>query len=422
MRSIDVLVNNEKVGTISEIEHGAYSFKYDDGVDDSQCVSISMLPSSYADEETMVLHPAFQTMLPEGFNLDKIRKLSKKIDVDDFSLFGLVGRNLPGRVSSSCEFTDDSFDRKIVLDELFGERADETFSKAIGSSSIGNLSVSGAMPKFLGKDKFGTRATDVIVKSGGREYFKAAENEAACLRIAQKCDFEVPDFKLSKDGSVIAIKRFDSTDNGFKLAVEDFCSLLGKSRHAKYSGTEDDFALVVRNYLPIQIRKQARIEMFRRRIFDELCLNGDSHLKNSSIIYSNPNDVRLSPLYDVLCTVAYDPNDKPARSFHGEKKWLSRNEMIELGASIYELPQKTAEREIEKLTSKFASSYPSVLDECSKNVRKVLSKAFQSSLSRLEKPKAELTIEPQERLSISDKRASVLNAVSDSNSKSVKPR
>jgi serine/threonine-protein kinase HipA len=66
----------------------------------------------------------------------------------------------------------------------------------------------------------------------------------------------------------------------------------------------------------------AAIAFVRRLALAAITGNGDMHLKNWSVIY--PGDGRtpqLAPVYDVLSTVAYLPNDTFALSLSGEKSF-----------------------------------------------------------------------------------------------------
>lgn len=60
----------------------------------------------------------------------------------------------------------------------------------------------------------------------------------------------------------------------------------------------------------------------RRLAFAAITGNGDMHLKNWSLLY--PGDGRtpaLSPVYDVLSTIPYIPQDGLALSLAGEKSF-----------------------------------------------------------------------------------------------------
>lgn len=389
MRVADVCVNGEKVGVLSERESGDYSFTYDEGVHPNNIISLTMpLGESY--DGWQIVHPVFHVFMPEGAVLDRIRSLAKKTDVDDdFSLLALVGKSLGGRVSVVADGTE-GYDPAKILDEMFGEGADGEFSKVFNEAGVGALGLSGAMPKFAGKERAGAATSEVIVKHGGRQYPLLGANEGICLTMARKCGFNVPEIRVSSDGEVFAIKRFDIDEKGGRFGMEDLCSLLGRPRHAKFSGSEKDVVTAIKNVFPIKTRRAALDEMFRRRLFDELVGNGDSHLKNTAVIYSSREDVRLSPMYDVVCTKAYLPKDTPARSIPNEegveeKRWLSyeKGDVERLGA-IYGIPPKLARKMADDLASLFLGEMSSVLDEAPNDtLRSCLEKVFLEGLARV---------------------------------------
>lgn len=61
--------------------------------------------------------------------------------------------------------------------------------------------------------------------------------------------------------------------------------------------------------------------------------NGDAHLKNFGMLYTSPasNDVRLSPLYDIVNTTIYIHKDVPALKMNKEKSWPTRQVLINFG-------------------------------------------------------------------------------------------
>ncbi|MEL5367340.1 HipA domain-containing protein, partial [Serratia nevei] len=63
-------------------------------------------------------------------------------------------------------------------------------------------------------------------------------------------------------------------------------------------------------------------QMARRLLANILLANGDAHVKNWSMIYPNQTDVRLSPAYDIVTTLAYIPvESEAALNMAKEKRW-----------------------------------------------------------------------------------------------------
>jgi len=72
-------------------------------------------------------------------------------------------------------------------------------------------------------------------------------------------------------------------------------------------------------------------------------------------LYTTPetNDVRLSPLYDIVCTTAYIPRDTIALKMNKAKAWPSREQLIEFGKAHCKLdrPVEIIDEVIEVITS-----------------------------------------------------------------------
>jgi serine/threonine-protein kinase HipA len=61
--------------------------------------------------------------------------------------------------------------------------------------------------------------------------------------------------------------------------------------------------------------------------------NGDAHLKNFAMLYNDPDDMHLSPLYDVVNTQIYTPGDGLALKLGGSKNFPDRKRIIDFGKS-----------------------------------------------------------------------------------------
>lgn len=64
--------------------------------------------------------------------------------------------------------------------------------------------------------------------------------------------------------------------------------------------------------------------------------NGDAHLKNFGLLYSDPlqRDARLAPAYDIVNTTAYIPDDVLALDLAGNKSlFASRQGLLEFAAA-----------------------------------------------------------------------------------------
>ena len=107
-------------------------------------------------------------------------------------------------------------------------------------------------------------------------------------------------------------KRFDKNDLGIKLGKEDFASLAEKTeenagRNFKYEYSYEGIAELIRKHVGAW-----KIEMekfYNLVVFNFLFSNGDSHLKNFSLLETKNGDYVLSPAYDLLDTGIHVEDD-----------------------------------------------------------------------------------------------------------------
>jgi serine/threonine-protein kinase HipA len=60
--------------------------------------------------------------------------------------------------------------------------------------------------------------------------------------------------------------------------------------------------------------------------------NGDAHLKNFGIVYDDvQGEARLAPVYDLVTTSVYLPNDSLALTLNGSTRWPTAKELKKLG-------------------------------------------------------------------------------------------
>jgi serine/threonine-protein kinase HipA len=83
--------------------------------------------------------------------------------------------------------------------------------------------------------------------------------------------------------------------------------------------------------------------------------NGDAHLKNFGVLYSNPgsDDCRLSPVYDIVCTTVYIPKDRLALALAGKRDWPNRETLCEFGRDHCEVdrPEQVIDRTLDAVAS-----------------------------------------------------------------------
>ena len=188
------------------------------------------------------------------------------------------------------------------------------------SESMDVLSISGAQEKYathIQKDAICLCTADdltthilkpaPLAKISYRKQIPA--NEHLTMQIAcQVYGIATADNGLcfSSDDQVAYItRRYDILPNGTKLRQEDFCALLGRSEETdgkdfKYQGSYEDMANIIKRYIPAW--PVALERFFRLVVFNYIFGNGDAHLKNFSVLYTEDGDLQLAPAYDLINT------------------------------------------------------------------------------------------------------------------------
>lgn len=105
-------------------------------------------------------------------------------------------------------------------------------------------------------------------------------------------------------------RRFDVQPDGSKQLQEDFAQLMQRTKashgeHYKYNGSYEEIGRLIKRYVPAYMPV---LEIFFRVVlFNYLFSNGDAHMKNFSLVRSAGGEYKLSPAYDLMCTLLHTP-------------------------------------------------------------------------------------------------------------------
>ncbi len=279
------------------------------------------------------LPQAFQMNMPEGFLKDFLTaKLSKYFKVDPMLFLAIQGSNPLGKYTFKSDYPL-TMQRPDVeaLDDLIHNQ-DEGYFESLLERFYLDSGISGAQPKtMMTSEKGAVFVGDMIVKSFDEIDFKAlALNEYLCMSMAREVGLEVPDFYISDDQKRFIIKRFD-IENGQNLNMEDMQS--ASSHKDKYHGSYEEIASLIGKHSsnPSEDKEM----LFKSMVLNKLVENGDAHLKNYSFLYSDFNNIRLSPTYDVVSTSVYPDLDKTlALKLNGKVKFPSKAELLKFAEKI----------------------------------------------------------------------------------------
>ena len=179
------------------------------------------------------------------------------------------------------------------------------------------ISISGVQEKFsvlqeknqLRLTRQGEQGTHILkpIPNAGKNADQMPANEHLTMQIAaQVFRIETAENALIffKDGTPAYItKRFDVSDDGSKIAQEDFASLAQRTpqthgEHYKYEGNYFQIFELLKQFVPAYPIES--VKLFKIIAFNYLFSNGDAHFKNFSLLETKQGDFKLSPAYDLL--------------------------------------------------------------------------------------------------------------------------
>jgi len=346
---IRVWSGNERAGVLDRLGTKGSTFAYDPEALPERAVSVTMPVRVQSWDTHFGLAPVFEMNLPEGALRERlVRRFAKATGrFDDIDLLSVVGRTQIGRLRFSA--LDAAPGEEVPfqsIDEILRARRGGALFDYLLDKFAAYSGLSGVQPKVLiragqgdekrkpsGRESSSLRSATHIVKLWeAGEYPELAANEFYCLSAARKAGLTVPNFQLSEDGAALILDRFDLED-GTYLGFEDFCVLNGLHTADKYSGSyESRLFKRLGDYTgPKTLAKSAR-DLFRLFVLNCALRNGDAHLKNFGILYSDVNgDAELAPVYDLVTTTAYLPADAMALTLDGSTRWPDRRKLTQLG-------------------------------------------------------------------------------------------
>jgi len=367
-KSLHVQTTQGPSGILSR--ESQYVFNYT--TQDKACEIGLTMPLTAHSYASSILPGVIRQNLPEGFLLGWIKeKFGKTMKVSDFNILTLTGRNTIGRVQCVTEDISKSAAQEGEdLQELLAWKGTEDLFNHLADKYAQLSGISGVQPKVLmpqktsfdsgSVEKVSLKVPNLIVKSSGYDYPGLAENEYHCMMIAKKAGLTVPQFWLSDDKGIFVIERFDIDRSDNYLGFEDITSLTGCQNDDKYQSSYEIVAKVVRTFCSANFKTTSLVELFKSIVLSVTVRNGDAHLKNFGLLYTDPtvDDVQLSPLYDIVNTTSYLPKDVMALKLAKTKSWPYRASLIEFGKRHCDIDNP--EYIIDKIIEAAASYVPDV--------------------------------------------------------------
>ncbi|MEZ5536569.1 MAG: type II toxin-antitoxin system HipA family toxin [Thiolinea sp.] len=371
MKEVDVHIGHAAPvisGRLSN-NRGRHVFSYRH--DAAEALSVTM-PIRYESYQHPELHPIFQMNLPEGALRSAIERMTaKQYGSDDLTMLTILGCHQIGRIAYSQP------DRKPVTDagnelslkEILNHQDAGLFDTLLQRYAQSS-GVAGVQPKVLLdiKSRFTLPAERYIVKSWGDDYPQLACNEFVCLSMARDAGLQVADFYLSENARLLVTQRFDIDEQGNALGFEDFCVLQAKGTREKYDSSLEACTHTIRQFVSPEYVAQALYDFYKLTLLNVRIRNGDAHLKNSGILYTNlagytqgriPDTVRKpAPVFDLVSTVPYLPQDTMALTLTGTKRWPKQKVLEAFGRGHCQLGKGQLSQAAEEVESGIQANLP----------------------------------------------------------------
>ncbi len=337
--SLDVRLNDHKVGTITALGGDRSIFSFDDAyADDPNRPTLSLafkgehggLLREHNPTQTKLL-PFFSNLLPEGSLRDYLAKRAGVKAVREYPLIEVLGPDLPGAITikpagagvvgDEDDLTDDETHRPNTEKPLRFSLAGVQLKFSAVEKARGGLTIPAS-----------GKGGDWIVKLPSARFRGVAANEFSMMSLAREMGLDVPAVELVpldkieglpegigklEEQEAFAVRRFDRTEDGGRIHIEDFAQVFGVYPDDKYEkGTYRHIAKV----LWLETGEAGIREFIKRLVFNALIGNADMHLKNWSLIYPDGRTPQLSPGYDFVSTTVYIPDDSAGLRFARTKR------------------------------------------------------------------------------------------------------
>lgn len=388
---LEVLLHGQEIGSLTQIGGDRNLFAFNEKyINDPDRLILSLsFKDSFGELITDIrptqtkVPPFFANLLPEGPMRDYLAKRAGVNAQRDFFLLWVLGRDLPGSVEIRPSDGED-----WPPDSGYGaDKGASTRKYALRFSLAGVQLKFSAIMEATGGLTIPAEGVggSWIIKLPSTKFDRVPENEYAMMALARYIGIDIPDIKLHRldeisglpegvgdlKGNALAVKRFDRSNDGERIHIEDFAQVFGVYPDKKYSrASYKNIAEVVWK----EVGEEGVRELIKRIVFNTLIGNADMHLKNWSLIYPDGRNAALAPGYDFVSTIAFLEDENMALNFARTKKManLTIDELVYL-ASKAGLPEsvvvsaalETVER-FRDVWSKEKSNLPITIDMAEK--------------------------------------------------------
>lgn len=359
---LSVYFGESLAGHLSSTAENGIVFSYDTSYLEAGLPPISLsLPLNAGEFSQKQCLPFFEGLLPEGDVKRKISdflhvsetstlKLLKELGGECAGMISILPEGEPNKTKNIYDFSSDNYEQ-IPLKKISNYIQNINTRPLLKVREDLRLSLAGAQEKLplLHKDgefylpRKGAPSTHIIKPTSHGELSTLSANEYVCMKLAEHSGISVPHVELKQiEGTeFLLLERYDRFFQDGKVSrihQEDACQALGILSDYKYQNDGGPSIADIYNLL----KEKTSIPLLEMRAFLQYVLfnfiigNCDAHGKNYSIMYKN-NSIKLTPIYDTVCTLAY-PNLTNKLSMkigkHAEIRKVNKDDFVILAKQL----------------------------------------------------------------------------------------
>jgi len=391
MRTLEVRLHGERIGTLSRERSGKVTFAFDEewrSRSDRPILSVALehAPGTAPLRKLYVagtgLPPYFENLLPENESRKLLAAIYGLKESDGFGLLEKAGRSLFGAV-------------EVVAP---GYEPPATGISEVGrsGSSVEVDFLLAGMQKKLMLSRVSERITagtdEWIIKIPDFAHSGLVRNEYAMMRLAKAAGFDVADVELTtirfpRDNphfadmpetmDVLAVRRFDRKPDGTKVHAEEVNQMFGSLLpNEKYSVSSEAVGARLKDS-GIDPRK-----LLAQFVFHAVAGNGDAHAKNFAVLYPDGCNAELSPMYDVVSTVVYGNDLNLALPVGGSRDWKDVNmQSFERFGGKLGIPAEEVRSIVNRTIDATLGAWHEVRDDFPEHLRPHLERHFERGLT-----------------------------------------
>jgi serine/threonine-protein kinase HipA len=262
-------------------------------------------------------------LLPEG---ESRRAIARDVQVPAADTYGLIralGRDCAGAIVIQPADEPPPAATTTTAEPVTPEEIDalvrELRSAPLGAGGRVRISLAGVQEKLVltrmpdgmwGRPVDGTPSTHIL-KPEIAAYPHTVENEAFCMRVARHLGLDVATVETTEIAKrkLLVVERFDrrvAPDGTVeRIHQEDFCQATGVAPEIKYEEDGGPSLERIAGILAAVAAPDSLERLLGAVTVNCVLGNGDAHAKNFSLFHEESGALRLSPLYDLMCTLSY---------------------------------------------------------------------------------------------------------------------